>query len=77
MKSIQGADISASYTSDSTSRTELDFHADSPVVGKNATILCTTEMTVNITPFSDDFGMMPEVPVFHTAVAYDFPITSN
>ena len=34
-------------------------------------------MTVNVTPFSDDFGMMPEVPVVHAAVAYDFPITGN
>ena len=34
-------------------------------------------MTVNITPFSDDFGMMPEVPVVHAEVAYDFPITGN
>ena len=34
-------------------------------------------MTVNVTPFSDDFGMMPEVPVFHAEVAYDFPITGN
>ena len=30
--------ISASSTSDSTSRTEIDYHADSPVVGKNAMI---------------------------------------
>ena len=34
-------------------------------------------MTVNVTPFSDDFGMMPEVPVVHVAVAYDYPITGN
>ena len=40
-------------------------------------ILYKTEMIVNVTPFSDDFGMMPEVPVFHAVVVYDFPITSN
>ena len=34
-------------------------------------------MAVNATPFSDDFGMMPEVPVFHAAVAYDCPIIGN
>ena len=34
-------------------------------------------MTVNVTPFSDDFGMMPEVPVVHAEVAYDCPITGN
>ena len=34
-------------------------------------------MTVNVTPFYDEFGMMPEVPVFHSAVAYDCPINGN
>ena len=60
--------ISASSTYASTFRTELDSHANSPVVGKNATILYKTEMTVNVTTFSDDFGMMTEVPVLHAAV---------
>ena len=69
--------ISESSTSASTSITELDSHSDSPVVGKNAMISYKTDMTVNVTTLSDDFGMMPEVPVFHAAVAYDFPITSN
>ena len=69
--------ISASSTSASNSRTELDSHDDSPVVGKNVMILYKTEMTVNVTPFSDEFGMMPEVPVFHAEVAYYCPITGN
>ena len=67
--------ISASTSSTSNSRTELDSHADSPMVGKNTIILYKTDMTVNITSFSDDFGMIPEVPVVHAAVAYDCPIT--
>ena len=53
--------ISASSTSASASRTELNYHTNSPVVGKNAMILYKTEMTVNVTPFSYDLGMMPEV----------------
>ena len=57
--------ISESSTSDSTSRTELDSHADLPVVGKNANILYKTKTTFNVTPFSDNFVMMPEVPVVH------------
>ena len=69
--------ISSSSTSDSTSRTELDYHANSPVVGKNGMILYKTEMTVNVTPLSDDFVMMPEVSVVHAAFAYDCPITIN
>ena len=73
MKLIQGTDykssafvhhikavlnISASSTSDSTSTAELYYHADSPVVGKYAMILYKTEMTVKVTPFSDDLGMI-------------------
>ena len=69
--------ISALSTSASTSITELDYHVNSPVVGKNAMTLYKTEMAVNVTPFSDDFGMMTEVPVVHAAVAYYFPITGN
>ena len=40
-------------------------------------ILYKTDMTVNVTPFSDDFGMMPEVSVVHAEVSYDCPITGN
>ena len=60
--------ISASSTSASASITELDYHNDSPVVGKNAMILYKTEMTVNVTPFYYDLGMTPEVKVVHAAV---------
>ena len=69
--------ISASSTSASSSRTELNYHADSSVFGKNAMILYKTEMTVNVSSLSDNFGMMPEVPVVHAAVSYDYPITGN
>ena len=34
-------------------------------------------MTVNVTHFSEQFGMTPEVPVVHAAVTYDCPITGN
>ena len=34
-------------------------------------------MTVNVTLFPDDFGMMTEVPVVHAAVSYDCHITGN
>ena len=34
-------------------------------------------MTANVTPFSNDFGMMPEVPVIHAAVAYDCLVIGN
>ena len=34
-------------------------------------------MTVHVTPFFDDFGIVLEIPVVHAAVAYDCPITGN
>ena len=34
-------------------------------------------MTVNLTPFYDDFEMIPEVPAVHAADEYYFPITGN
>ena len=34
-------------------------------------------MTVNLTPFYDDFEMIPEVPGVHAADAYYCPITGN
>ena len=69
--------ISASYTSASSSRTELNSHAKSPVFGENAMILYKTEMKVTVTPLSDDFYMIHEVPVVHAAVSCDYPITGN
>ena len=75
IKTVQN--ISASSTSASTSKTELDSHAYSPVVDKNAMILYKTEMKVNVNPFSGDFGMVPKVPVVHASGAYEFPITGN
>ena len=53
------------------------MHADSQVVGENDLILYKTDMTVNVTPFSDDFGMMPEIPVVHAAVAYYCSVTGS
>ena len=69
--------ISAFSSFSSQSRTELDSHADSPLVGKNAIVLYKTDITVNVTPFSDDFGMMPEVPVVYAAVSYNYPVTGS
>ena len=40
-------------------------------------ILYETDITVNVTPFFDDFRMMPEVPVVRDAVAYDCTITGD
>ena len=53
------------------SRTELDSHADSPVVEKGALILHHTGETVNVIPFTDGLGTCSDVPIVTAAVAYD------
>ena len=66
--------IFASSTHDDTtmlSTTELDSHADSPVVGKYCKILELTGKTVKVSGFTSDLGKPLEVPVVNAAVAYD------
>ena len=53
------------------STTELDSHADSPVVGKYCKILELTGKTVKVSGFTSDLGQPLEVPVVNAAVAYD------
>ena len=51
--------------------TELDSHADSPVVRKYSSILEHTGKTINVSGFSDELEASIPVPVVHVAVAYD------
>ena len=51
--------------------TELDSHADSPVVGTQAAIIRSTGRIVSIKGFTDALGAPILVPVVDAAVAYD------
>ena len=62
---------------DGSSRTELDSHADSPVVGKHAYILYHTGRTVGVSGFSDKLGSVQSVPVVHAAIVYDCPTSGE
>ena len=53
------------------SATELDSHADSPVVGKYARIIETTDKTAMVSVFTGDLGEPLKVPIVISAVAYD------
>lgn len=53
------------------SRTELDSHADSPVVGRHAKILSYTGQTANVSGFTKDLGKCLSVPIVTAAVAYN------
>ena len=59
------------------SATELDSHADSPVVGRRARILEFTDKEVNVSGFSKSLGKPLIVPVVNAAVAYDCDLTGN
>jgi hypothetical protein len=54
------------------SRTELDTHANMPVVGQNAYILAESGKTVDVSPYTPDYQSMT-VPMVDAAVQYDDP----
>ena len=53
--------------------TELDSHADSPVVGRNCFVLRRTGKKVRVSGFSDKLGKPLEVDIVDGVVAYDDP----
>ena len=53
------------------SATELDSHADSPVVGRNCKILEFTGMKASVSGFTSDLGKPMTIPVVNAAVCYD------
>ena len=65
--------VSSVETNETT--TDLDSHADSPVVGDNAIILFHTNKTVRVSGFTKALGDISKVPVVVAAVAYTDVIT--
>lgn len=57
--------------------TELDSHADSPVVGKHVYILRSTGRKVSVKGFTDQLGAPILVPVVDAAVVYDCEYTGK
>ena len=54
------------------SRTELDSHANMPVVGKHAYIIAETGKTVDVSPFTPDYKPLT-VPLVDATIKYDNP----
>ena len=61
----------------SESITELDSHADSPVVGNNVYILHPTGRKVSVKEFTDQLGAPILVPVVDIVIIYDCEYTGN
>ena len=59
-----------------TSRTEMDSHADSSVVEKNAYIISTKGKKITVNGFTDALGSKT-VPVMDAAVTYDCEFTGR
>jgi hypothetical protein len=54
------------------SRTELDSHANMPVVGKHAYVVSQSGQTAEVSPFTPDYEPM-QIPVVDAVVQYDCP----
>ena len=70
-----GASRQQPTTSDS--RTELDSHADTCVVGRNALIFHDFERPVNVTGYDPALGINKDVKTVSAAIAYDDPTTGE
>ena len=51
-------------------RSELDSHVDTTVVGKNCVILCYTDRSCDVDPFSDKYTPMKDVPIVSASIGY-------
>ena len=60
-----------------TTATELDSHADSPVVGRYSRVLEGTGRKATVSGFTTDLGKPITVPVVNAAVAYDCKFTGK
>ena len=61
---------------DESSITELDSHANMPVIVKNAYILSTIGETVDVTPFTPDYKPI-RVGLVDAALKYDCPYSGK
>jgi len=59
------------------SRTELDSHADSAVVGRNALILSGPQKTVSVSGFTKSLGLRKSIPVVNAAVLHTCDMTGK
>ena len=60
----------------SESRTELDSHANMPVVGKNAFVLTDTGRTADVSAYTPDYDPM-EIRIVDAAVLYECPYSGT
>ena len=65
-----------SHQWDGEHRTDLDSHANMPVVGRNARILCDTGQTASVSPYNPEYETK-EIPIVDAAIQYNDPISGK
>ena len=73
---VEEGDDDVSMSSERPSRTELDSHANMPVVGKHAYIISDSGKVADVSPFTPDYNSM-EIPIVDAAIQYDCPYTDK
>jgi hypothetical protein len=69
---VSTLDVSEENDMEQSSRTELDSHANMPVVGRNAYVISDTERVADVNPFTSDcYSML--LPIVDAAVLYECP----
>ena len=58
-------------------RTELDSHADTCCIGRNALIIFETSKEVHVSPFHPNLAGISNCPIVSAALAYDDPRTGQ
>jgi hypothetical protein len=64
----------AETTHPSTTRVESDLHADTCAFRDNCCVLHTYRNGINVTPFHQKLGLLPNVSEALIALAYDCPL---
>ncbi len=68
-----GMVLAETHTNASEHPTDLDSHADTCVIGKNALIVHILNKKVNVTGFDPSFGKVKDLDLVSAALAYDCP----
>jgi hypothetical protein len=73
---IADVDVNDENENDGLSRTELDSHANMPVVGRNSCIIADTGHIAEVNPFTPDYNSM-QVPIVDAAIQYECPYSGT
>jgi hypothetical protein len=77
MERAAGMMLTETHTDATEHPTDLDSHADTCVVGKNAFIVHRLNKKVNVTGFDPSLGKINDLDLVLAAIAYDYPETGE